>query len=580
MRKHPATAAVVLITLGYISLPAPLSAQARTGIITGVVLDESQQPVARAQVQAFSVGTNAAKVRQDQGVPFSTRASGTASTDAEGRFQITGLEPGEYLIAAETQTSSPSSAPRRGSIYARTFYPSTIDDQAAVPVLAMSYEIAPIRIALVRVEGVRVTGSVVSQSGRPASGMDVRLFRRFGNFGSESTVASVGAEGGFEIPRVPPGWYQLTIVPRQVQSTGDAFLLALANGPSESATMLIEVRDRDIDGLSLEMRAGASISGRVVAEPGVGVLQPVGMRVSASPSADYYGTSMFLTATVGSESTFRMTGLSGSYEFTVSSDRVPLKATRITIDGVAKASAVVELTEGSHEVVVFVGPREPPPLTFDKTLSTAALVEQFKGEAVSYRQLPIAQELVGRRDLSVLSSLMDWLNHEDRHLRGNAAFVFAGLGDFRGFQVIVDMLTDRGYRPEGQGTASPSSDGRYRFERQVAADRYYAVHLLGQLRDPRAIPILVPLLRDKEVDSNVPWALGQIGGRAAVDALLDALDEDSPSMRVSAIYALETLNAKEAVPRLIPLLDDHRRSNLGTPVEVAEAAKAAIAKLR
>jgi HEAT repeat protein len=51
-------------------------------------------------------------------------------------------------------------------------------------------------------------------------------------------------------------------------------------------------------------------------------------------------------------------------------------------------------------------------------------------------------------------------------------------------------------------------------------------------------------------------------------------------MRVLAIYALETLNAKEAVPRLISLLDDHRKSNFGATVSVAEAARAAIAKLQ
>jgi HEAT repeat protein len=62
--------------------------------------------------------------------------------------------------------------------------------------------------------------------------------------------------------------------------------------------------------------------------------------------------------------------------------------------------------------------------------------------------------------------------------------------------------------------------------------------------------------------------------------LIDALDDDSPSTRVLAIYALETLNAKEALPRLISLLDDHRRSNFGAQASVADAARAAIAKLR
>jgi hypothetical protein len=583
MKRHPTVTALVLITLGFVSRPILSSAQVRTGIITGVVLDERGQPVARAQVQAFLARTSIQQVPQGETVPFSTRAGGTASTDAEGRFQITGLELGDYLVAAETAASMPSSVPRREEIYATTFYPSNIDYQSAVPVSAVASPVAPVRIQLVRVEGVRVAGAVVSQSSRrPTTGMDVRLFRRFGNFGSGSAVSVVDAEGRFEIPRVPPGWYRLTIVPRQpVPTTTEALLLMHANGPSESATMMIEVQDRDIGGLSLSLRAGASISGRVVAETGVPVPSPVGMRVSASLTDDQYAMDRFLSATVLSDWTFRMTGLSGRYEFTASADRPPsVKATRITVDGVEKASTSVELTEGSHEVVVFVGLREAPAPTVDTTLSTAALVEQFKTEKVFFRQFDIAKEIVDRRDSRVLPSLTAWLSHEDRHLRGNAALIFGGLGDPRGLKVITDILTDRSARPEGQGVAGASSDGRYHVEQQISADRYYAVHLLGELRDSRAIPILVPLLKDKEVDYKVPWALGQIGDTSAVSGLLEALDGGSPAMLVYVIYALETLNAKEAVPRLMRLLDDHRASNLGAGVTVAEAAKAAIAKLQ
>jgi HEAT repeat protein len=69
---------------------------------------------------------------------------------------------------------------------------------------------------------------------------------------------------------------------------------------------------------------------------------------------------------------------------------------------------------------------------------------------------------------------------------------------------------------------------------------------LGDHRDPRPVPILVLLLKDGEVNSIVPWALDPIGDKRAVGPLLDVLDDDSPSMRVLSIYALETLNAKEA----------------------------------
>ena len=64
-----------------------------------------------------------------------------------------------------------------------------------------------------------------------------------------SSVAVVDAKGAFEVPRVPPGWYRLTIEPRPGESKAD-------NG--EFATRLIEVQDGDLDGLSLVLSPGAS----------------------------------------------------------------------------------------------------------------------------------------------------------------------------------------------------------------------------------------------------------------------------------------------------------------------------------
>lgn len=465
----------------------------------------------------------------------------------------------------------PSEWSAQSEIYATTFYPSTVHGQHAVGVPASPKVETPIQIELVRVPGARVSGSVVS-SGRSADGMSVRLSRQFGGFGSESRVAVVSAAGTFETPRVPPVWYRLTVGRRASESK---------DGTGEFAERLIEVQDRDLDDLALALGPGASISGRVVVEAGASVPSAVGLRVSASPAPEELSASRPNTATVADDWSFRMTGLSGFYRFTVSADRSPfVMATRIIVNGAElPASAGIELADGS-EVVVFVRPRELPKPAVDKTFSSEALVEQFRNERVFWRQFTIAEQIVERHDAAVLPALAAWLNHEDRHLRGNAAFIFARLGDPRGFQVITDILKDRADRPEGHGIATASSDGRYRVARQIAADRYYAAHLLGDLCDPRAIPILVPLLQDKEINSVVPWALGQIGDRGAVGPLLDALDDPSPSTRVLAIYALETLHAREAVPRLTALLDDHRPSNFGAQVSVAAAAKAAIAKLQ
>ena len=214
-----------------------------------------------------------------------------------------------------------------------------------------------------------------------------------------------------------------------------------------------------------------------------------------------------------------------------------------------------------------------------RNAATDDLLRQFTSERVFWKQLEIGKKLVATQDRSVLSVLEVWLNDDDRHLRGNVAFVFAGLGDERGFSVITAMLKDRSDRPEGQGQSSISSDGRYHVAEQIRADRYYAVHLLGNLKDRRAVPILIPLLIDIQLRYDVPWALGEIGDRAADQALIARLTDYDPSMRVFAIQALVKLGAKEALPNLRALLNDNEQSRLGTPVTVAETARAAILKL-
>jgi HEAT repeat protein len=214
-----------------------------------------------------------------------------------------------------------------------------------------------------------------------------------------------------------------------------------------------------------------------------------------------------------------------------------------------------------------------------RSLAGDELLRQFKAEKVFWKQLEIAKKIVASRDTTVLTDLAGWLVDDDRHLRGNVALVFAGLGDERGFAVIAAILDDRSDRPEGQGQPGGPSDGRYHVAQQIRADRYYAAHLLGDIRDRRAVPILVNLLRDQDVKYVVPWALGEIGDQDANAPLIDALNDGDPSFRVYVIHALETLGAREALPKLRELLSDPGLSRLGDPVSVSATAKAAIAKL-
>jgi HEAT repeat protein len=203
------------------------------------------------------------------------------------------------------------------------------------------------------------------------------------------------------------------------------------------------------------------------------------------------------------------------------------------------------------------------------------LLEEFRNTGIFWQQFEVAKRVVAIRDASLLPQLESWLSHEDRHLRGNVAFLFAALGDRRGFDVITATLNDRSDRREGQGT----SGYRWSLQGQITADRYYAVHLLGELKDPSAVPALVALLQDEQVNYKVAWALGEIGGEPAVRGLVEALDDKSPDVRVIAIESLGKLNAKETLPRLRQLLDDNERSHFGQLASVADTARAVIARL-
>jgi hypothetical protein len=209
-----------------------------------------------------------------------------------------------------------------------------------------------------------------------------------------------------------------------------------------------------------------------------------------------------------------------------------------------------------------------------QALSSWELLNRFKQERTFTQQFEIGRRLAATNDQSVIAELEPWLTHDDRHVRGNAAFVLGRLGDPRGFQTIATILVDRAPRSPGQIAA-----GGWTLQAQIREDRYYAAHLLGDLKDRRGVELLIPLLNDEDVDHIVPWSLAEIGDARAIRPLIDQLSRDDPSARVLAILALVQLNARETLPRLQELLHDTRRSNFGDRTTVAEAAKRAIAVL-
>jgi hypothetical protein len=169
---------------------------------------------------------------------------------------------------------------------------------------------------------------------------------------------------------------------------------------------------------------------------------------------------------------------------------------------------------------------------------TVGLVEQFESTTAFWEQFEVAKKIVAVHDKSVLPRLELWLRCEDTRRRGNAAFVFARLGDDRGLEVIQAIL---GVRSPKRAVFEIDSAGNPSPALQIRADRYYAAHLLGDLKDVRAVTILIPLLKDEDVKAVAPWSLAEIGDKSAIPPLKEALADKDLTMRASALRALEKL---------------------------------------
>ncbi len=84
------------------------------------------------------------------------------------------------------------------------------------------------------------------------------------------------------------------------------------------------------------------------------------------------------------------------------------------------------------------------------------------------------------------------------------------------------------------------------FPRLSPAGRRQAVLALGDIRDPRAAPLLVKALSDPTIRAAAAWALGMLGDPARAADLLPLLSDPDWRVRMEAARALGVLEADRA----------------------------------
>src|SRR5215213_3953079 len=151
----------------------------KTGVITGRVVNESGQPLANAMVVVSAIGA-AKPVTQ-------------TTTNREGKFEVTGLEPLSYQVSA--RLSAYTALPR--------------DPDSTQPT---SYHIGD-SVTLVLIKGGVITGTVTTQVGEPVVRVLVYVYMTRGSNGQRLRSTGHTAERGtddrgvYRIYGLPSGTY-------------------------------------------------------------------------------------------------------------------------------------------------------------------------------------------------------------------------------------------------------------------------------------------------------------------------------------------------------------------------------------
>jgi protocatechuate 3,4-dioxygenase beta subunit len=266
-------------TMSDVSLALP-----RGSALSGRIVDEFGEPVADAHVSVMRYQFFNGERRLVPVARFD-------QTDDGGNFRIYGLSPGDYYVSANLQSFGPFAQTEDRAGYAATYYPGTGSPAQAekIPV-GLGTEVSGITFSLLPVRTARITGSVLSSSGKPLAGAMVMLTVAGeggvgGGFMTMSGARPTGPDGSFTIANVAPGDYTLV-----VRSGGMGMGMGPGSGsagPNESAFQLLTVAGDDISGLALVASAGTTIRGQIVFEqPPPASVTPSSVGVFAMPASN------------------------------------------------------------------------------------------------------------------------------------------------------------------------------------------------------------------------------------------------------------------------------------------------------
>jgi hypothetical protein len=219
--------------------------------VSGRVVDEDGDPMARATVTALHYSYNQGRKQLIQG--------GFASTNDLGEFQMIDVVPGRYFFEA-TAPSRMRNLPGHDAgpeqAYAPTYYPNALDlSQATATEVKPGAELGNLEFHLKQRLAYHVRGTIVDGLGNQSvRNTNLRLERPGAGFiRSSPNPVRIQEDGTFDIRNVLPGSYIVTAQKPQ--------------GPNATyARQPINVANQDIEDLVLTLTPGFDINGVVTIE--------------------------------------------------------------------------------------------------------------------------------------------------------------------------------------------------------------------------------------------------------------------------------------------------------------------------
>jgi 5-hydroxyisourate hydrolase-like protein (transthyretin family) len=271
-------------------------------------------------------------------------------TDDRGYYRIFGLPAGRYLVSVGHNPQEFPAGGARRVFYLKTYHPDTTEEsKAEVIELSEGGEATSVDITVAEAKlACLVSGRIVdAETGKPVTMMGVGYMKvnENGRRGGSTLSASLSdANGRFQI-WLPPGKYSL-------------FGSGL-NGDYFTDQARIEVEDKDVSGIELKGRRGATISGVVVMEGAYDQAVLAGLpslTLGARNRSDDVWSVISRSSKINPDGGFRISGLPpGKITFSLSSQRGANKLSILRIEkGGVSQGRQIEIGAGEQAQYVRV----------------------------------------------------------------------------------------------------------------------------------------------------------------------------------------------------------------------------------